>query len=319
MQRRTFKELIESRSFLLTEGAVNERLNRNPNIQLPEHVRSAGLLSDPVGREALEGLYREYLDIGKRFELPMAVLTPTWRAGPDQVRREGLSSLDQVNQDSVAFLSGIRERYGAYAAHIFIGGLIGCRGDAYNPAASLTIEQAHKYHRPQADALVQAGVDFGIAETLPALAEAAGMALVFSDLNVPYILGFVLRPEGTLLDQTPLHTAINTIDHLADSPPCCYIANCIHPSVFASALAREEGHSVVLERVQGLQGNTSRLRPEELDGLPYLDMEDPDIFSAQMVRLNREFGINILGGCCGTDSRHISAIAEAMCSPQAPL
>lgn len=314
MPRQTINELIKSRSFILTEGAVNERLNRNPEIQLPEHVRSAGLIYDPSGRRALADLYREYMDIGKQYALPMMVLTPTWRAGPDQVRKEGLPGVDSVNRDSYTFLASIRDTYGLYGSQIYIGGLIGCRGDAYRPSESLETEQARQYHNPQAEALAQAGVDFAIAETLPALAEAAGIAWTFSDLRVPYILGFVLRPEGTLLDNTPLHTAISTIDQLVDRQPCGYIANCIHPSVLASALAHEQVYPNVLERVCGLQGNTSRLRPEELEGLSYLDTEDPEAFCVQMVQLNREFGINILGGCCGTDSRHIAAIAQAMCS-----
>jgi homocysteine S-methyltransferase len=44
--------------------------------------------------------------------------------------------------------------------------------------------------------------------------------------------------------------------------------------------------------------------------LPYLDTDEPDAFAKAMTTLHTRFGIKILGGCCGTDERHIEAIAK---------
>jgi homocysteine S-methyltransferase len=66
----------------------------------------------------------------------------------------------------------------------------------------------------------------------------------------------------------------------------------------------------VAKRVMGLLANTSSKSPEELENLSYLDTEGPGRFAASMMALHHNFGTRILGGCCGTDGRHIQAIAK---------
>jgi homocysteine S-methyltransferase len=87
--------------------------------------------------------------------------------------------------------------------------------------------------------------------------------------------------------------------------------NCVHPSVFEQALRREGVRSpLVRERLIGLQANTSARAPEELDGAERLESEDPDMFADAMMRLHTDLDIKALGGCCGTDDRHIACIAR---------
>jgi homocysteine S-methyltransferase len=178
----TFAELIESRRLALTEGAVIERLRRDASVRLDPHVLHAGMIYDEAGRAALGRIYRSYLDIGREFDLPMIVSPPTWRANPERLRAAGLADgiggdgetrrgLD-VNGDACRFLAEIRASYGAFAERIYIGGLMGCRGDAYDPCAGLSEREAAEFHRPQARALAAAGVDFLMAATLPAYSDA---------------------------------------------------------------------------------------------------------------------------------------------------
>jgi len=308
-----FVQIVTTAPFILTEGAVIERIRRDPTVDLDPHVANTGLVYTKEGRAALTRIYTQYLDVGRAHNLPVITFTPTWRANPESLRRAGLPDVDAVNSACVRFLKSIRDGYDGYAGNILIGGLMGCLGNAYDPTDALATDEAAAFHHPQAGALVNEGVDFLMGATLPALSEALGMAMAMAKTGIPYILSFVLRPVGTLLDGTPLHEAVARIDATVSPCPFAYWANCVHPSIFASALAHEVAQDATLAaRVIGLQANTSAKSPEELEGLDSLDTEAPDSFARAMVALRAQFSIKILGGCCGTDERHIAEIAKNM-------
>jgi homocysteine S-methyltransferase len=306
-----FSDAVQGQSIILTEGALIERLRRDPAISLDPYVLHAGLVYDECGRGALRGLYRQYLDIGVAADLPMIVCTPTWRANPVRSRQAGLADRN-VNADAARFVATIREEYGAYARRVFLGGLLGCMGDAYKPEEGLAADEAAGFHGVQAKALAMAGVDFLFAATLPNTDEALGMAQAMAACRIPYVVSFVLQRDGRLLDGIPLHQAVARIDEAARPRPLFYMANCVHPHVFEAALTSEVSRAGrIHERVIGLQANTSTRSPEELDGLAVLDAgEAPAMLADAMLRLYRRFRTKILGGCCGTDHRHINWIAR---------
>jgi homocysteine S-methyltransferase len=72
--------------------------------------------------------------------------------------------------------------------------------------------------------------------------------------------------------------------------------------------------STVRKRVAGLLANTAALNPEELDNSEELVEEDPQIFGKSVASLHAELGMKILGGCCGTDERHIDNLAKRLVS-----
>jgi homocysteine S-methyltransferase len=169
---------------------------------------------------------------------------------------------------------------------------------------------AAAFHTWQAEALATAGVDFLLAATLPALSEAMGLARAQAATGLPYMISFVARPEGTLLDGTPLKEAIASIDAVTP-PPLAYLINCTHATVFQSALLHTTNSSpLVRERVIGLMANTAALSPEELDASADLVEEDPEVFGKNVADLSKELGMKVLGGCCGTDNRHIECLAR---------
>lgn len=309
-----FLRAVAEAPLLLAEGSVVERVRRHPGGLLDPHVANAGLLFRPDGREVLAGIYRDYRDIGLRHGVPTLLLTPTWRANAERLDRAGLTGRD-VFCEAVSLLSTLRDEAGAPGASVFIGGLVGCRGDAYLPAQALPREEAAAFHAPHVEALAQAGVDFLVAQTLPAVSEAEGLALAMGRTGAPFLLSFVLRPAGTLLDGTPLRDAVARIDALPGARPAAYMVNCVHASVFRTAFALELASAPWLAtRVVGLQANTSRLSPEELEGRAELDTESPAAFAREMARVHAELGMRLLGGCCGTDERHIAALADLLTS-----
>jgi homocysteine S-methyltransferase len=305
-----FMHSLASSATILGEGAVTERLRRMPGIRLDEHVVNAALIYDERGRAALETICRQYLEIGHRYDLPLLISTPTWRAGRERIAAARLTGCD-LNGDNFRFMDALRREYGDYGRNVFISGLMCCRGDAYKPEEALTAAEARSCHAWQAEALATAGVDLLLAVTLPALSEAIGLAQALAATGLPYLVSFVARPEGTLLDGTPLKAAIAAIDSQASPSPLAFLINCTHASIFRRAVAHEHNSSaLVRERVIGLLANTAALSPEELNNNTELVEEAPEVFGADVAALQTELGLRILGGCCGTDDRHIDCLAR---------
>lgn len=304
--------LLAASSPILAEGAVIERLRRSPGIRLDDHVVNSALIYEESGRAALQTIYRQYLDIGRRYQLPLLLSTPTWRAGRERIAAAGLAGRD-LNGDNSRFLAELRDSYGDYAQQVAICGLMSCRGDAYKPAEAMSAGAAAEFHSWQANALAASGVDFLMAATLPALSEAIGLARAQAATGLPYVISFVARPEGTLLDGTPLDAAVATIDDAVMPRPLAYLINCTHASIFRSALSNERNSSPrVRERVIGLLANTAAVSPEELDQSAELVEEAPDVFGNSVAALRDELGMRVLGGCCGTDDRHIDCLARRL-------
>jgi len=305
-------EFLKATPCILGEGAVIERLRRNGNLELDPFLVNSAFIYEDVNRAAMETICRQYLEIGRESGLPLLMSTPTWRANRERIDAAGYTGVD-VNNDNVRFLDELRRSYGVYAEKVVICGLMSCRGDAYNPADALTADEAWEFHVWQAGKLAATGIDFLLAATLPALSEATGLALALAATGKPYMISFVVRPKGTLLDGTPLKDAIAAIDAVVTPQPLAYLINCTHASFARAALMHHVNSSaLVRRRIIGLLANTAAISPEELNDSTTLVEEDPGTFGASVAGLRRELGLKILGGCCGTDHRHIRSLAAQL-------
>jgi len=303
-----FLEFFKKFPIILGEGAVIERLRRNTDFELDPFIVNSAFIYDKAKRTALETIYRQYLDIGFQYDLPLLLSTPTWRANQKRIAAAGYERRD-VNGDNFRFLDALRTSYGLYAQKVVICGLLSCQGDAYNPAEALEPDAAYEFHTWQSMKLAEAGVDFFLAATLPAFGEATGLASALAVTNKPYIISFVVRPEGTLLDGTPLINAICGIDNAVTPKPTAYLV------IFRSAIFNEiNSSSFVRTRIVGLLANTAAVNPEELDNSAELLEEEPDAFGQSVASLHEDLGMKILGGCCGTDHRHIRYLAKQLTS-----
>jgi homocysteine S-methyltransferase len=295
---------------ILGEGSMYERLRRGGSEAFDPEIAYAGMLYDETGREVLSATHREYLDIGQRYGLPMVAGTPTWRAGATRIAKSAHAG-KPVNADACDFMRELRSTFGPNAAPILIAGVTGPFGDGYRPEEAPNTETAVEIHKPQIDALTEAGVDFFKVQTLPSFAEARGIARALETTGLPYVLSFVIRRDGCILDGTPLDLAIDTIDEEARHPPANYAVNCVHTSVFSAAYtAIHDRNAAAAERVLGIDANTSAKTPEELDGLTEIDTEAPADFGENVAALHEMFGTACLGGCCGSSTEHIAALAE---------
>jgi homocysteine S-methyltransferase len=316
--QRPLAELFSASVPVLMEGAVVERVRRGAPRLLDPLLMNAPLIYVEAGRVLLRQIYNEYLEIGRSNDLPLLSLTPTWRTNPERVAASAFAGRD-LNGDAVRFLQDIRKTFGVYASRVYIGGLMGCRGDAYKPEEALPREVASVFHEGQARALAGAGADYLMASTMPEIHEALGMSEALASTGCPYLVSFIVRPSGLLLDGTPMDEAMSRVDEEVSPRPLGYLVNCVHSSALSSALGAPAGRRALdTGRLLGLQANTSPKSPEELDGAQELEGEAPEAFASGMCALRDRFGLRVLGGCCGTDAAHISALAEGLARERRP-
>lgn len=300
---------------MLADAAIETRIMFETSVRLDPHVQVAALLERPRGRLVLRDIYATYLDVAWAHRLPIVMGTPTFRASrryADRARRSGGAEMvHRLNVEAVAFLNEIRDD-GEHDP-VFIAGVIGPYGDAYTPDDCLNHLDGADYHREQVGALVEAGVDLLYAPTFPSVEEAHGVAMAMARTGLPYAIGFVLDQRGRLLDGTYLHHAIERLDDAVEPAPTYYAISCVHPTVVRIALENlATVSSSGLSRVREVKANGSRLAPDELVSLDHADSDDPDVFGEAMNQLAIDFDIQILGGCCGTDSRHLAAVARRL-------
>jgi homocysteine S-methyltransferase len=310
-----FSQFIASGRPAIAEGAVVERIRRDPDLALDPHILNGGLIYESAGRARLAEIHRRYMKSAHEAGLPILTFTDTWRCSQTLVQASRFRDR-AVNEDNVRFLRDLRADLRAAAPGgppIFIGGLVGPSTDAYQPAGSLTRATARDFHRQQIEALASAGVDYLFLATAPAVDEALGIADVMAETRLPYILSFVIRRTGTVLDGTPLGQAMIRIDSEVAQRPIGYAVNCVHARVLAMALEKVAAtHADALQRLLAFQANTGDREIEQLDGSEDLLSEPPDTFADGLERLRHQFNLRVLGGCCGTDHTHIDVLARRL-------
>jgi S-methylmethionine-dependent homocysteine/selenocysteine methylase len=298
--------LLSRSELILIEASIVERLRRSGKVSFHDRLEHAHLIHDGTGRRELRALYREYIGIAEGAGRPLLLCTPTWRANRERVLE---SEVDRaLNEHAVDFLRQTRDELSSRPDETLIGGLIGCRNDCYRPEEGLGEVEAEDFHSWQIERLAGAGCDFLLASTLPALPEALGIARAMAGRGVAYLISFVIGRDGRVLDGTELGRAIREVEARADPAPAGYMVNCAHPSFLDP---RRLGGSA-LSRLVGYQANASALDHAELDEASELKVDDVEDWAARMADLNRRFGVTILGGCCGTSGRHLSAIVREL-------
>lgn len=267
----------------------------------------APLVYDDSGQHALKRLYESYINVAASANLPFLMCSPTWRANQERVKQSRINP--NINVDAIHFLQAIREEsVKSSSIPIVVGGLIGCKNDCYLPEEALSTNEAEDFHSWQVEQMILAKPDFLIASTIPSVKEAAGIAKAICKKSVPGIISFVINRNGIVLDGTPLADAIAEIDDLTSNQVLGYMVNCSYPS-FINA---EKQPQKMFERFIGIQANSSSLDHADLDGSEKLHSDDISDWIQEMVKLNKKFGVKILGGCCGTGPEYLEGMVRAV-------
>jgi len=301
------KPILHDGCRYLSHMGVETDLIFNRGIDLPNFSLFPKLETEE-GRALLRSYAEAQISIAAENGLGAMLETATWMANADRAAPLGYDSmaLDRVNRAAAALLADLRE---TSCAHVLISGQVGPRDDAYAPAEQMDPETARAYHAPQIRSLAQAGADMVGGFTLAYVSEAAGIAAAAREAGIPVAISFTVETDGNLPDGTALAEAIRTCDRLTDAWPAYYLLNCAHPEHFGKVLCEAVGTG----RFKGMVVNASRCSHAELDAAEELDAGNPPELGGQLKDIARAHpSLQVFGGCCGTDARHLREIARSL-------
>ena len=298
------QQILNDNKLVLMEAAIVELLRRSSEVELHPRLVNAPLIYQEAGRKALRRIYQSYIDIAMAAKIPFLMCTPTWRTNHARVLETRIKPT--INIDAVHFLQEIRESQDSCQENIKIGGLIGCKNDCYQPGEALSTQQAEQFHSWQIEQLKQGGVDFIIAETLPCVEEAIGIARAIERSGLPFFISFVISRDGRVLDGTDLNVAIKRVDANTRRQALGFMVNCAYPSFLCADLQPPE----VFQRLLGYLANASSKDHCDLDGAQALMMETVSEWGDIMLDLKQNYGVKVLGGCCGTNEQHLTYLVK---------
>lgn len=301
--------LPQLETFMMTDGGIETDLIFNRGWDLPEFA-SFPLLGSEAGRVELSSYVDDYLDIARNNDLGLLLETFTWRANPDWATRLGytLAEMDQFNRDSVSFFEALRDGAASDLPQLVISGCVGPWHDGY-AAGSMSVAEAKAYHSRQIEVFAETSADLVSALTMTSVEEALGVVGAAVAAEMPVVISFTVETNGRLPSGQSLGEAITQVDAQSDAAPAYFMINCAHPTHFAGSI--EEGAEWT-SRIRGLRTNASTMSHAELDEAETLDSGDPYQLGQDHLRLQELLpDLAVLGGCCGTDARHVREVVGA--------
>lgn len=289
----------------VTDGGLETDLIFNHGVDLPEFAAYPLVWTDD-GRALLRSYYDGYADIAGAVGAGLRLETPTWRANPDWAALLGhdVRRASDANRTAVELLQGMAHEWRDRVPDIVVTGSVGPRGDGYAVGDAVDADEAADYHAPQVRAFAEAGAQAVCALTLTDPGEAVGVVRAADSFGLPVGIGFTVETDGRLPDGTTLRSAIEQVDAVA--PPAYFLVNCAHPQHVLPAL---DDDAPWVERVRGLRSNASTASHAELDEAEVLDAGDLSVFVPSHRALEERLpALEIVGGCCGTDARHVAAL-----------
>ena len=302
---------LDEGALFLTDGGLETVLIFNEGIELP-HSAACELLRSDVGRDVLRSYYNKHAALAQTLGVGFSLGTATWRANPHWTDLLGYdrAEFERVNRRAVTLAEKVRRVWETDATPIVIAAEVGPRGDGYRLADRMTAGEAEEYHAEQIGVLADTEADFVSALTIGYSAEAIGLARAARSAGIPITISFTVETDGRLPSGESLADAINAVDGATDSYPEYYMLNCAHPTHLPPDLGVDAG---TRRRLRGYRANASRRTHAELDESDTLDDGDPEELAGQVCELrDRLPGLCVVGGCCGTDARHVEAIGRRL-------
>jgi homocysteine S-methyltransferase len=272
---------------------------------------SFDLMKNAEGRAVVDAYYAKHAALAKHKGLGFVLETPTWRANKDWGAKLGYTpgQLAKVNRDCIALMEDIRIRYETPASPMPISGNIGPRGDGYRIETKMSIKEACAYHAHQVQTFADTEADFVSGFTMNYTEEAIGIILACELADIPAVISFTVETDGKMASGDTMKEAVEKMDAATGAYASYYMINCAHPTHFESAIAAGESW---VQRIKGLRANSSRKSHAELDCSTELDEGNPYELGSQYRALRKKMpGMTVLGGCCGTDIRHVEQICFA--------
>jgi len=302
-----------SGGLFLTDGGLETTLIFHDGIDLPLFA-SFDLLKTAEGTAVLRDYYERYIAIAKRNRTGFVLEGATWRASPDWGDKLGYSraQLAEANRAAVKLMAELRDEHESAQTPMVISANIGPRGDGYKIDKAMTAAEAEDYHGWQVCVFRDTEADLISAFTINYAEEGIGIVRACQRAGMPSVISFTVETDGKLPSGQTIRDAIEQTDRETGNAPAYYMLNCAHPTHFADALRNSEAW---VARLRGLRANASTRSHAELDTAPDVDTGDPADLGQRYLAMRRQFGhLTVLGGCCGTDHRHVEQISLA-CAP----
>ncbi len=297
----------------LTDGGIETTMIFHEGFELP-YFAAFPLLDNTKGQEALQRYFHNHCSIAANYKVGFILEAITWRASLDWAKKLGYSKegLDEMLHKAVEFLAPFRSEYETEDTKMVLSSCIGPRGDGYVPEDQMSINEAEDYHSLQIETLSKTDADMVTVLTLNYVEEAIGIARAAIAHQIPSVISFTVETDGNLPTGQTLKEAIETVDTETDQAPLYYKINCAHPTHFEKVVSTGESW---LQKIRSVRANASKCSHAELDEADELDEGNAKELGAQYRELRNKLpNLNVLGGCCGTDSRHIDAICKACVS-----
>jgi homocysteine S-methyltransferase len=213
-----------------------------------------------------------------------------------------------MNRKAIELMVRLRDEFSSDVEPIVISGCVGPQDDGYNPKVKMSAEEAEAYHSMQIGTFADSPADMVTAITMTYVEEALGVTRAAQSAGVPVAISFTLETDGRLPSFQPLGEVIDEVDAATGDGPVYYMINCAHPTHFGS-IFEEDGRWT--QRILGLRANASTMSHAELDEATELDSGDPEDLATRYAALRARLPrLSVLGGCCGTDDRHVRAIRD---------
>jgi S-methylmethionine-dependent homocysteine/selenocysteine methylase len=299
--------------FFLTDGGIETTLIFLEGQELPDFA-AFHLLKTKDGEAALRKYFRTYAGLAKQFGTGLVLESATWRASSDWGSKLGYSAKEMAdaNRRAISLLEEIRSEFKGDRTKVVISGCLGPRGDGYSPGKTMSAKESEAYHGDQVRVFEDSAADMVTAITMNYVEEAIGIAKATQRVGMPVAISFTVETDGNLPTGQTLREAIEQVDAATSRYPSYYMINCAHPTHFEHVLAPGQSWT---RRIRGLRANASRKSHAELNESPELDIGNPVELGTEHAQLKKRFpDLNVMGGCCGTDRRHVEQIATA-CSP----
>jgi S-methylmethionine-dependent homocysteine/selenocysteine methylase len=303
----TLVSAVERGRPVLGDGAIGTRLGLQSPLRTDESLGVLPLVRDELGSAAIRAILTGYCAVGTELGLPVVIDAPIWWGRPDRFDAAGWSRADgvEVLKRCTELTASVARRY----PDAVVSASIGPATDGYL-AESISVDSSASFHRFQVEALADSPADYILAATFTTVDDLLGAARVLAETDKPYALGPVVDASGRLPDGTTLVEAIDRVESSDARPPSFWAVCCTHPSVALGALeVSTEADPAATSRIRQVKGNGTAASEAERDTATTVLTDEPEPWAEAAYRLFAEHGVTIVGGCCGTDDRHMLSLA----------
>lgn len=306
-------KLTNTKRPYLTDGGFETWMFFVEGFEAPEFAALV-LMDDKAAREKMRAYFERFLAMAEQAQTGFVLDTNTWRGCVEWAPSLDMNSEEilRLSRDAVNFAHDIRADWASKVSPILVNGVVGPAGDGYTSQDAPDATEMERIHLPQIEILADTGVDMVSALTMTSSHEAIGVTRAAAKQSLPCVISFTVETDGRLPSGETLAQAIAATDRATQNAPLYYMVNCAHPDHFSGVL---EDDGDWISRIGGLRANASRMSHAELDQSEELDDGDPDEFGSLHVGLRNMLpNLRVVGGCCGTDHRHVDHLSHQIIS-----